>query len=478
MKKIDELFDDYEINDDFDIKPSELDDIELKRVKILTFEKAGLKPVKKSTNKRIIFPLIAIMSVLIFSMAVVSANDNIESIFGNLFSGGYKYVEDCSDIVNVYDIDNNLKLSIDGIIGDENTCYIKFTMERLDGKTFDCSYAFFDNIDYDFRGSGGFSYTMLEDEDKTDNKISFLLDLSITNGFRNKKIEFNISDLWLYLIDENNVFNPYEYLLANEELINQDNIVETNVNLDSDELNNDNLSIEEKEKTTTEIFTIEQALGRGDLNIELIKNNDKLTVDNIGFVKNRLNIRVHLEDEESYDVGNIVFTHIETDEELYPYIVSSEEEGKEYKTYIFDIENIEELKKYTFSCSAVEMQDKLIGTWNLKFKPNYKPIIKKVSINENIELDGKKYSIKDVKISPISIVIDIKRNLFDKINSPVNHDFKNIEVVLDDGSAVELNGANVSSNLNEICIIKQFVSPIDVEDVKELIIEGYSISIK
>ncbi len=478
MKKIDELFDDYEVNDDLDIKPSVLDDIELKRIKNLTFEKAGIKIAKKSTNKRIILPLIAVMSILILSMAVVSANTNIESIFGDLFSGGYEYIENCSDIVDVYDIDNDLKLSIDGIIGDENTCYIKFTMERLDGKTFDCSYAFFDNVGFDFRGSGGFSYTMLEDEDKTDNKISFLLDLSITSGFRNKKIEFNIRDLWLYLIDENNVFNPHGYLQENEKLINQDNIVETNVNLKKEELNNDSLSAAEKGKITTEIYSIEQALGRGDLGLGLIKDSDKLAVDNIGFVNNMLNIRVYLEDEESYDIGKMVFKHKETDEELYSYIVSSEENGKQYKTYIFDIENMEELKNYTFTCSAVETKDKLIGNWNLKFKPNYKPTIKEVNVNKSIELDGEKYSIKDVKISPISIVIDIRRNLFDKINKPVNHDIKNIMVILDDESTVKLNGANVSSNLTEICIIKQFESPVDIEAIREIIIEGYSINIK
>lgn len=191
-----------------------------------------------------------------------------------------------------------------------------------------------------------------------------------------------------------------------------------------------------------------------------------------------LNIRVYLEDEESYDIGKMVFKHKETDEELYSYIVSSEENGKQYKTYIFDIENMEELKNYTFTCSAVETKDKLIGNWNLKFKPNYKPTIKEVNVNKSIELDGEKYSIKDVKISPISIVIDIRRNLFDKINKPVNHDIKNIMVILDDGSTVKLNGANVSSNLTEICIIKQFESPVDIEAIREIIIEGYSINIK
>ncbi len=84
----------------------------------------------------------------------------------------------------------------------------------------------------------------------------------------------------------------------------------------------------------------------------------------------------------------------------------------------------------------------------------------------------------EVKISPISIVIDIRRNLFDKINKPVNHEIKDIMVILDDGSTVKLNGANVSSNLTKICIIKQFESPVDVEAIREIVIEGYSVNIK
>ena len=469
MNKIDELFDNYDLNDNLDIKPSELDQIELKKIKNLTFEKAGIKLANKSTNKRIILPLVAVMSILILSMAVVSANNNIESIFGDLFSGDYKYVEDISEIVDVYAIDKNYKLSMDGIIGDENTCYIKFTMERLDGEVFDCSYAFFDKVNYDFgNSSGGFGYSMIEDENNNDNKISFLLDLSISKGFRNKKIEFNFNDLYLYKTNEANAFNPYEYLSANKELINQDNVIKTNKELKD---------VKDK-KLTTEIYSIEYALGRGDLNVDLINNNDNLAIDNIGFVNNTLNIRVYLKDEDLYDVGEMVFTNNETKEELYPYIVSSEENNKKYKTYIYDIKSLEELQNYTFNYNIVETQDKVIGNWNIKFKPNYKPNVKKINVNKDLELENGIYSIKKVKISPISIVIDINRNVIDKINSPVNYELNDIRVVLNDGSTVKLNGGNLSSNFHKISIIKQFESPIDIENVKEIIIEGYSINIK
>lgn len=467
MKKIDEMFDNYELNEDINIEPSDIDDLELKRIKELTKKKANINTTK--VRKKLIIPLVA-ASIMILSVAVVSANVNLEELFGKIFNTGYEYVQDMGKIVGVNNTNDGVTLSVDGIIGDENSMYILFSMIRDDKTPFDAEWAIFDSLDFNLYDSGGWSYEMLEDENPNDNKISFLLEVSMENGIHNKDVTLRASGLKLYTNNTSALdFNIYDYLINNPELIGEEK------KSTYKDMPIGNLTEEEKQNLENEYRA--KLLPIKNLNIPISDNDNSIMIDNIYLDNGKLSVSFYIDNNELNDIGSPFLLDKNTGEKIFYTGISNHDKSYKYYTYDFSIGTMDELKNYTLGCDTINTTDYIQSNWEVQFKADYNKQIKKINVNQSTIINDKKFTIKNFKLSPISLVVTLKESLLDKESDPVTNLDNSLSINLKDGTVVECNRNTTSTGGTNATIITQFAKPIDINSIISITVGNETIEI-
>lgn len=462
MKKINEILNDFDIIDEnLNIKEVDISEIEKLRIKNLTLEKLGLKN-KKSTKKHLILPLAAAFT-LILSFAVVFAQGGISNVYYKLFGENIKYVNEIGTEINKGYLNNGVTLNVANMLGDENSFYIIFELINENGESFEkVNYIEFEDLNLDFNSSGGYTYYKIEDDNAKDNKATFVLIGNTAKKAVNKKMTLKIKDFTEYSITELDKFEPYDFLSENEKFINQSlmkNNKKSFIPITSDMVE------EEKQKAEymnslipNEILSFKQE------NI-LLDDKNNISVDNIGFAEKRLCIRFAVEtlNADEY-ISELYFVNRNNpDDILFGDILFTESnESTVYDYYSFNIKNMEELKNYDFKYSIMKETKKTEGNWDVSFKADYKNTSKKINVNKEVELDGKKYKIDNVKLSPISLNVELKNNLVDNIDNPKHNFFDVVSVVLKDGSIIKSISSGSSSNPFSASINMIFEKPVDV----------------
>lgn len=475
MKKIDELLDDYNIgNEKLNIEEEYITKEEKDRIKKITLEKVGYN--QKSTKKRYIIPMVAVMT-LILSFAVVFAQGGLSSIYYKLFGEEVKYVNELGTEINESYSNNGITLNVASMLGDENSFYIIFEVINENGESFKDLDLNFENFNLDFKGSGGYTWYNIQDDDENDNKATILLIGNTTKKAVGKKMIINAKDMTSYrIVEPENKFEPYKFLSTNEEYLNQSllkNYEKSIMTVD------DNMTQEEKEKVEyTNNLMPDEILPFKYANIKLEENNNNF-VDNIGFVEGRLCIRFGLRDSGKQNLGDMYFENKNnTDDLLYGFFINSEfRDGIMYQYYSFDIKDMEELKNYVLYYNIVKENKIVEGEWSITFKADYKNTSQTIKVNKEVTIDNKRYLVKELKLSPISLNIELINNLEDKIKNPVSNFYNEVTITMKDGKNIDLISSGANTNPLKSTINMIFEKPIDVKQIYTINIGNLTIKI-
>lgn len=493
MKKIHEILDGVQIND-IKIKEEIMTKEEKERILNLTLNKAKVRSIKP-TKKRLILPLAAAMT-LILSFAVVFAQGGLSEIYYSLFGDNIKYVNEMGTIIDesytsngtVYNLSNKfgengtetneITLNVANMLGDENSFYIIFELIKKNGESFkDSDYIEFDSLRLDFKSSGGYTWYQVDDDNPNDNKATFILSGNTRKKITGNKLTLSAKDFTEYNIKKPiNGFNAYEFLLNNNDFINQNLMDYMRKSPVREEQNN--LPTEESNKIN-EIsnLTPNYVLPWKYSNIFVDENFHDIYVDNIGFAENKLCIRFALMESEKQNIGDIYFVNKNNPEDIIynEYVLSDENNGVKYDYYIFDISSMEQLKNYDLNYNIVSKISTTIGNWEVDFKADYKNTTEKIRVNKETEINSKKYTVKNIKISPIALNIEMKNNIIDTIEDPTHNFSEAVSIIMKDGSTPEITSSGSSTNSLSSSVNLMFKQPIDTTQIEKVIIGNLEI---
>jgi hypothetical protein len=481
MKKTDELFDDFSLQDeDINIHEENITEIELERIKKMTLSKIGLK---KSTKKRFII-LLAASFVLVLSFAAVFAQGGLSNIYYRLFGENIKYVNDMGTVIDKSSTSNGVTLNVANMVGDENSFYIIVELIKENGENFaEKGNVDFENLSLDFGGSGGYSWYMTEDENPGDNKATFLLVGNTERKTAGRKLTLKAANFTEYTIEDPDAeFDAYGFLKGNTDYQNQ--VLVENMNKESMRIPIDPQAPEEEKEKIEFVnnFIPSEILPYNNTDIfteDNIEENSGMIVDNMGFAEGKLCIRILREEYGNLSLGDFYFENKnDTDDRRYSvYSISEEYEGRQYDYFIFDISSMEELENYDFVYNTISKKDTVIGSWEVTFKADYKNATRTFNVNKKVEIDKKKYLVREVKISPISLTVKLNNDIIDNINNR-GHNFNDaVRVVMKDGTTVEPSSGGASTNPLTSTITMIFQKPVDVNSIKSVVISGIEVTI-
>ncbi|MGB4438160.1 MAG: hypothetical protein WBJ13_02820 [Sedimentibacter sp.] len=138
-----------------------------------------------------------------------------------------------------------------------------------------------------------------------------------------------------------------------------------------------------------------------------------------------------------------------------------------YDYYMFDIKDMEALKNYDFKYSTVNKIKTTVGDWSVSFKADYNNTTTTTTINVNkeVEIEGKRYNIQNIKISPISLNVKLNNNIKDNLANSSHNLNDAVKVIMKDGSVVELSGWGASTNTLTSTINLIFKQPVDMSKI-------------
>lgn len=469
MKKIHELLDDMDIGDENIEINEEMSEDEKQRILELTLNKGNLN-YKKGIKSRFILPLAAAMTIVL-SFAVVFAQGGLSSVYYKLFGENIKYVNEMGTVIDESNTSNDITLNIANMLGDENSFYIIFELIKENGESFkDSDYIQFDSLHLDLNSSGGYTWYQIEDDDANDNKSTFILSGNTKKKIVGSKLTLSAENFTEYSLREPvNVFDPYEFLINNNEYINQELIA--NLKKQPASTNDKNLQQEELDKINQiNNLTTDYLLPWKYSNIFVEENLDSIYVDNIGFAENKLCIRFVSTNTEESSLGDVYFVNKKDSEDIVynDFILSDEKDGVYYNYYIFDIDSMKSLENYDLKYNIIRKLSSTDGRWEVKFKADYKNMSETIKVNKESEIGNKKYTVKNIKLSSISLNIEMNNNLLDNIENPVHSLINQVSVEMKDGTIAEISGSGSSTNPLTSSINVMFKQPIDITKVEKV----------
>lgn len=479
MKKIHEILDVIDIeNGNLNIVESKVSKEEKNKILEMTLNKASIKK-EKAYSRKFILPLAAAMT-LILSFAVVFAQGGLSNIYYKLFGENTKYVTDMGTIIDESYSSNGITFNVANMLGDENSFYIIFELIKENGESFnDSDYIEFDRLSLDLKSSGGYTWYQIEDDYKNDNKATFILSGNTKKKISGDKLTISAADITEYNIKKPaNKFDPYSFLENNQDLIEQD--LKKNPQKSMPDIQNSNNYLPEEIKKIEEIYrlTPNYVLPWKYLNIPVEEGLSEIYIDNIGFVENKLCIRIATSNLETHSLGEIYFINKNNTEDILydEFILSEEENGINYYYYIYDIKNMEELKNYNLTYDMVSKLSTTSGEWNVTFKADYKNTTETIRVNKEVKINDKQYTVKNIKISPIAINVGLNNNLLNNYDNPV-HDFNEaISVIMKDKTIIEPTSSGSGSNPLTSYVYLMFKQPINTKQIDRIVIGDIEIS--
>jgi hypothetical protein len=467
MKKIHELLDEVDINEEININIEDMSLEEKQNILNLTLQKSGIN--KKATKRRLILPIAAAFT-LILSFAAVFAQGGISTIYYKLFGENIRYVNEMGTVINESHTSNGITFNVANMLGDENSFYIIFQLIKEDGESFkDSDYIYFDSLNLNI-GSGGYTWYQIEDDDASDNKATFILAGNTKKKIVGDKLTLIARDFTEYsIIEPTSPFDPYDFLTNNSEYLNQEVIK----NKDKTPVTNNNLHPEEQEKEELIYnLTPNYVLPWKYSKIFVDDNSKDVYIDNIGFVENKLCIRFAQTNSEDNSIGEIYFVNKNDSKDILydEFVITDDIDGIEYSYYIFNLKNVNELKNYKLYYNIVNKLSSTTGTWEVKFKANYKNTSKIIKVNKETDIEGNRYTVKNIKVSPIAINVEMSNNLLDKMNNLVYNLSNGVSVVMKDGSTVEVSESGSNTNTLISTVNLMFKQPIDMKQIDKVII--------
>lgn len=470
MKNIYELLDTIDLdNENLDISETEMTDIEKKRILEMTLKKSGLR--KRGIGRKYILPLTAAMTIIL-SFAAVFAQGGLSAVYHRIFGDSIKYVADMGTIIDESYTSNGITMNIASMVGDENSFYIVAELIKENGETFeDSDYVKFEDLRLNFKSSGGYTWYQIEDENPSDNKATFII-----AGNSKKKIARDRLTIYAHDITEYSIkkplegFDAYEFLMNNPDYISQ----ELTERMPAVYFGKNDYDTTPEEKAKNLIMEKDinpnYVLPRKYVKIPVERNLGDIYIENIGFADNKLCIRMAFTDSEKYSLGTISFVNKDDSDDIkYGNFFNVEESGEtEFHYYIFDIRDMAELENYYFKYEIISKLGTTEGEWNINFRADYKNASRTIVTNKDAEINGRNYTVKNIKFSPISINVEMS-NMLLKPEEKTYHDFSNaVTVILKDGLEAEVNQSGSSTNALSSSLNVMFKQPIDIRQIDRI----------
>lgn len=476
MKKIDELFDNYELNYDINIQPSEMDELELKRIKEMTLNKLDIKPKKvKRFNKKTMIPLVAAAILTLTSITAIAGSD-LNSLFGRIFESGVENIEESGKLINVSDSHDGITFKVNGVVGDSNTATILFDITKDNSEPFSGEMVTFDKLDITLNGSGGWSYNQYNSEEISDT-ASFSLTMDKRKGLYNKQLSISITNInSVDYLEKASSVDIYSLLLNNKELQNI-SIPTESIELPKREdlplMSDDEFYKFSLSKKHEKELVIEAA----NMNMDLFEGVKGAYLDNIGIINGKL--QLCLKRSNLSDFTRVYFVDKNTNEEIhdvFSFTQTMSTNDYSYDKYYFDISAVEELENLELRANFYDSKEIHEGKWNVQFNLDYNNVAKKHRVNKEIKFKDEKFEVKTIEISPVSITVKMKR---DSLYPQESFDgYNDIKVKLKDGTFASYHSGGTSGGGLEISSTNVFKNPINPEDVVSVIVGNYEILIK
>lgn len=216
-------------------------------------------------------------------------------------------------------------------------------------------------------------------------------------------------------------------------------------------------------------------------NIKVLKPNqlnltlpelDFITISNVGYIDNKLHIQVKYRDNSIDDHGYFYFVD-ESGEEVdissgsISFGVNENNEtqyGTNMEEYIFDI-TLEQLESLQLKGDFVTANQYTEGDWRVKFKlESVKDFFK-----QKMNLKVKDSTITNLSISPLGLTLEA--------TNPIELTDLSASLTLQNGEIIDLSHASSVSVQEDFQIKFVLSTPIDVEDIQSITINGDVISI-
>lgn len=211
MSKLDELMNDYKIEEylldgkgQLELSKEYKEKIRMKTLQKIPSETCGVQ--KQFRKKRILklSRMVAVFAAVICMSGIVLASVKGDGVFTDFLHVKNNKIENSihnmSTSIDEEKIVNGYSVKLRQCLSDNNSAYILLNIVAPEGIKLNSLQYCFENGDIFVDGGGAMGYysTVLEDENKEDNKISILYSLDHHSGVTGKKIRLKLKNLSYY----------------------------------------------------------------------------------------------------------------------------------------------------------------------------------------------------------------------------------------------------------------------------------------
>lgn len=160
------------------------------------------KPVKKIKFGLMLFAAVLVLGTVIAS-AAFQADGRIARMLGAEPESWQEFLSGSGTAIQASQECSGWTLTVNQAVGDRSCAYILLDLAAPEGFVLGADWYRMDCLlDFDGVGGGGWRCIMMEDEDKTDNHISFLLDTTMDGDLRNTTGHLKAAGLVEFLDDD------------------------------------------------------------------------------------------------------------------------------------------------------------------------------------------------------------------------------------------------------------------------------------
>ena len=170
-------------------------------------EAALPKKEEEKTVKKTRFGLMLLAAALVLGTVAASAafqaDGRIARMLGVESESWQEFLDGSGAAIQASQESNGWTLTLNQAVGDQNCAYIMVDLTAPEGTVLDAQwYRLECKLDFDHGWSGGYGCSMMEDEDKTDNKVSFLLDVERDQDLRGAKGRLTATEVVEFFSDD------------------------------------------------------------------------------------------------------------------------------------------------------------------------------------------------------------------------------------------------------------------------------------
>ena len=503
MKNIDELLEeihlreeDYEMFQDEPVTDEELQEIKNRVLEVVRKEQVtevtDLENKKRRKARRWILPLVATLAIGTSLVAGV-ASGNLGEIFNVIFGENTANIGESGLELGISDRQQGITLNVQGIVGDKQNAIILFDLEKEDGEPFKGNDIKFGKLNFQVEekkslkgwnpfkfystteSSGRFGWGPIDEGYQEPSKLIFKLDATLNQELIGSEGILEIEDMtevqtgyWDSAVNLEDFFEAHPSLLSQASIPMPEELLHYT---SAEELKYEGYTEDKIKKIMDNIPT--RALPSRNLNLDLYPEfESNWRVDNIGFIDNQLHIRMSGTGDKHYTPAfkDASGNEVEMTYNITTYSSSEEREDIVGGYYIYDIKDIEALKKVKLGSSFSKEFQTTQGKWQVRFQIDIKNQEKRITTDQTIPwIDDMSLTIEKMKLSNLSLQVTYKGGNL--------HNYPKVNVRFKDGKEQEAfrHGATYRENLTECTYA--FTAPIDVLQVEAIIINEVEIKV-